>query len=252
MLYLPSRIIEREPTWERAGDPAAYTAKYATIGHEVLDQDKRAEQFPDSIFRRPDDVIDAVKAAQIDSNCRTVDEARVALTKIESVIGIANFVCSIPYYLVHSFSDGLFRKPLDQNLIGTPENALRDPHLLANLDEDFSHVDCDIGALLYLSAGEVIGIPLQMVEVPRHNFVRWRLPSGVHINWDTNYGFDKFSDGTYAARYGVDSTEINSGVYLADMNADNTLGYFWFCEGPDVPATKTVTRSDSGIPSCDS
>ena len=231
MLHLRSRAIARPSAWENVQEKQGYTPKYATIGHRVLDEDKQAERFPESIYQRLDNVIESVAKASINVNCSTIEEARATLTEIEDVVRVANFACSIPYYLMHSFSDGLFQKPLDQNLIGTPENSLRDAHMIAHRDETFSHVDCDLGTLLYLSIGEVLGIPLQMSEIPKHNFVRWRLGNGNHINWDTNYGFNIFTDAGYAARYGVEQEQINNSGYLADLNVENTHGYFCFVRG---------------------
>jgi len=235
--------IQRPPSWINAPKVKPYKSRHSTIGHTVLDEDKRAEQFPDSIYRRLESVVDEVAKASIPILDNSIDEARQTLTAIEDVVKTSNFVCSIPYYLVHSFSDGLFQKPLDQRLIGTPENSIRDKHLRNHLNDLFSHVDCDLGTLLYLSVGEVIGIPLCMVEVPDHNFIRWRLRNGQYLNWDTNYGFDKFSDSEYADRYGVTADEKKHGVYLADMTVENTLGYFCFVRGLTLQRQKRLREA---------
>jgi tetratricopeptide (TPR) repeat protein len=240
---MASRATARQPVWEAIKDSAPYTSKHNTIGHRVLCEDRRAEPFPDLIFQRLDGVIDAVANVTIRVRGTSTEEARKVLTRVEDVVREANFVCSIPYYLVESFSDGLFQKPLDLRLIDSAENSLRKTHMMAHQHELFSHVDCDLGALLYLSIGEVLGIPLQMIEVPDHNFVRWRLDRDVHLNWDTNYGFAKFSDTEYAARYGVRKEHIDNGVYLADMSVDNVVGYFSFVRGLTFQGLKRLPEA---------
>ena len=47
--------------------------------------------------------------------------------------------------------------------------------------------DCDVAGLVYLSAAERLGLPVYIVEVPGHNFVRWS-SSTLQLNWDTNDG----------------------------------------------------------------
>jgi hypothetical protein len=48
-------------------------------------------------------------------------------------------------------------------------------------------VDCDIGAMLIVSVAQMVGFELAMVEVPGHNFLRWKSPSGAIAGWDWTY-----------------------------------------------------------------
>ncbi|HEX8308341.1 MAG TPA: hypothetical protein VF645_07965 [Allosphingosinicella sp.] len=48
-------------------------------------------------------------------------------------------------------------------------------------------VDCDIGAMLIVSVAQMVGFDVAMVEVPGHNFLRWRSPSGTTAGWDWTY-----------------------------------------------------------------
>lgn len=231
MLHLHQRLLSptRFPKTERKA--LEYRSEYLSIGHRILQEDDRAEPVSDAVFQRLDSVVAQVVNEVTVGPVNTIDEARAVLESIEHVVTSTNFVCSIPYYLVHSFSEGLQPRILDSQLAFASENALRRTHILANEDEEFSHVDCDLSSLLYLCIAEALQLPLCMVEVPQHNFVRWRLSDTLHLNWDTNYGFNKFTDNEYASLYGVDPTHIVNGTYLADLSAANVEGYFSFVRG---------------------
>ena len=230
MLHLHQRLLSprRFPKTERK--PSEYRSERMSIGQRILQEDDRAEPVPEIVFQRLDFVVEQV-IKNVTGTVSTIDEARAILQSIEKVITSMNFICSIPYYLVHSFSEGLFPRALDSQLVYAPENDLRRSHILMNKDKNFSHVDCDLSSLLYLCIGEALRIPLCMVEVPQHNFVRWRLSETLCLNWDTNYGFNKFTDSEYASRYGVDPKHIVNGIYLADLSVANVEGYFSFVRG---------------------
>lgn len=49
-------------------------------------------------------------------------------------------------------------------------------------------LDCDLLTIIYLSVGELDGLPLRAVVVPRHTFVRYLLPGGGHLDWETTTG----------------------------------------------------------------
>jgi tetratricopeptide (TPR) repeat protein len=208
-----------------------YEPRFSTIGHTILTEDCRTRHISGTIFKRLDDVIAGVQAEIKDINVNTKDDAVRILETVESVVIRSNFVCSIPYYLVHDFADGLAARPIEQNAIYAAENNLRRPHIEANRGALFSYVDCDIGSLLYLSIADVVGLPLCMVEVPQHNFIRWKFTTGELLNWDTNYGFNKWTDDEYAAQYDVSQAQRRNSTYLSNLSQENVLGYFCFVRG---------------------
>jgi hypothetical protein len=55
--------------------------------------------------------------------------------------------------------------------------------------------DCDTLSFIYLSVGDALNLPLRILERsstsdkdPGHNFVRWQLPDGTSIDWETMTG----------------------------------------------------------------
>ena len=203
-----------------------------TIGHKILAEDRRAESIPDAIFDRLDFLISRVENEIPVGDNQDPAVAMAKLKSIEKTLIDNNFVCSIPYFLVGTFAQGLQPIPLSKcGLIYAEENHNRKNHIEKHIDDDFSHVDCDLSSLLYLSISEKLDIPLCMVEVPRHNFVRWKFEDGRYINWDTNYGYNRFTDEGYSEGYGVLEEQIDKGIYLSNMSSDNVMGYFCFCRG---------------------
>jgi tetratricopeptide (TPR) repeat protein len=62
--------------------------------------------------------------------------------------------------------------------------------------------NCDSASSLYLAFAEVCDLPLKMVRAPGHTFVRWELPDGTHINWETTVGETR-SDEHYVAKFRI-------------------------------------------------
>lgn len=230
MLTLPQRF--HLPTAPHVGDDQGYSPLFDTIGHEVLRADEAAQVVGASIHRRLDETIAEVESTiTVPVKIEGPEVARNLLFEIESVLTRLNYVCSIPFFLVHDFAAGLTPKTLAADVIWGPENARRREHLLAHRDELFCHVDCDLSSLLYLSIADRLELPLCLVEVPDHNFVRWVSGDGWSLNWDTNHGYDRYDDDGYARRYDASREQIERGVYLANLSRANTLGYFSFLRG---------------------
>lgn len=206
-------------------------SQWRTIGHDILEEDHRVDYVPNMIFQRLDFIITQVLNKVSIGKVNTVNQAKAILEQIEIVITSTDFVCSVPYFLIHSFSQGLYPRELVENVIQSPENKERLWHIIPNKNRQFSHVDCDLSSLLYLSIGEVLQIPLFMVEVPRHNFIRWRLNNDSYLNWDTNWGYSKYTDDLYANHYGVKQEHINNCTYLVDLSIEEVKGYFCFIRG---------------------
>ena len=48
-------------------------------------------------------------------------------------------------------------------------------------------IDCDTSSILYVALAQLQGFPVKMIEIPKHNYVRW-IEREISINWDTNDG----------------------------------------------------------------
>lgn len=92
-------------------------------------------------------------------------------------------------------------------------------------------IDCDLTSILYYSVGELKGYPITMVEVPRHNFVRWTFKNGKHLNWDTNAAIvcddDCYRNGKSPTVHRAFSKDVEEKAgFLKDMRRDEILGYY--------------------------
>lgn len=233
MRYLEQRFITPfRSTKTYSTDEISASVTPDTIGHRVLIEDRRAESISNSIFERLDLLIDFVENTLPQGEN---DDPAIALTKlkaIEQALTDNNVMCSIPMFLVATFAEGLQLKPFTEHaLIYAEENQYRRSHIEAHIDEKFSHMDCDLSSLLYISIAEKLSLPICMIEVPRHNFVRWTFSDGSYLNWDTNFGYNRYTDDQYAKKYDASEDQIKKGTYLSNMTSENVMGYFNFCRG---------------------
>jgi hypothetical protein len=86
--------------------------------------------------------------------------------------------------------------------------------------------DCDTGSILYLAISEVNELPIYMVEVPLHNFVRFYYDKGEYINWDVNHS-KVISDSEYLENYSSDIPESVKYRYLQPMTQRNVKAFFY-------------------------
>jgi hypothetical protein len=84
-------------------------------------------------------------------------------------------------------------------------------------------VDCDIGSMLIISVAQMVGFDVAMVEVPGHNYMRWRSPSGAVANWDWTY-WRSPDDSERASR--LQPALLARKLFLASQTPAETEAYF--------------------------
>jgi hypothetical protein len=91
--------------------------------------------------------------------------------------------------------------------------------------EPFHFLDCDIASLLLMSVAQMVGFELKLVEVPRHNFVRWSDGRGEYANWDwTNWGSRR--NEYYTRNWSMTELQRNRRLWLTSQSAAESRGYF--------------------------
>jgi hypothetical protein len=95
----------------------------------------------------------------------------------------------------------------------------------------FRFFDCDLASVFYVSVAEKLDLPVFMVEVPGHNFVRWQ-SAHVYLNWDPNDGVS-ISDEDYRRRWRVKRNDEVVMGYLQNMSRGQIMSYWWVLCGQD-------------------
>jgi hypothetical protein len=141
-----------------------------------------------------------------------------------------------PVDWVSSLGEALREIPADQprlaSSLGHASNRERRKH--AKPDEPFHFLDCDMASLLLISVAQMVGFDLKLVEVPRHNFVRWSDGRGDYANWDWSY-WGSHPNEYYARNWTMTEVQRNRGRWLGSQSAAESRGYF-------IGALATIVR----------
>jgi len=95
---------------------------------------------------------------------------------------------------------------------------------LRKAGEPLYYFDCDLAAVLYIATAERLALPVFLVEVPDHNFVRWQTP-GVTLNWDPNDAIAK-SDQQFARMAGLTAEDHAAFGYLENRTPPRIQSYW--------------------------
>jgi hypothetical protein len=220
--------------------PASYQWKYHTTAQRLLqieesyskltDANKRA--YYDPMYQTIDRLIDAAKIrlAPYTKPGQTIDsaKAKLVLQTIDSVLTEQHFIVCI---IVDRLSEALTPKKLEQFTCYKYLPGYRREFCERQPDSLYYGVDCDLGAMLYVSIGEVLNFPLKLIEIPAHNFVRWRFADNSYLNFDNNTGLiysdDSFRNGqtaTSSSRFSL--AEEKACHFLQDMGEKEVRAYY--------------------------
>jgi hypothetical protein len=150
-----------------------YRARNTGIGFKILDIDSEVCFVPDSSYALLDTLVDQVVAAvQTKPSGKSAFDQQ-ALVSLNTLIGDTlakhNFGLHIPTI---TLADALAAR----NSAGEPERHL---------------IDCDTASMIYLTVAHRLNLQASLVEITLksgsgHNYVRWQLAGGGHLDWDTN------------------------------------------------------------------
>ena len=171
---------------------AANPAEFDTLGHRLLRLEAAVEPVPAQTYRLLDRILGLARERLGTS---AVSDRRGAARTLREVGRLLHELGFRYRGEVHSLAEAL--APLEAR------SRIR-------------RFDCDTGSFIYLSIAEELDLPLTLVEIPDHNFVRWRLPDGGHLDWDTN-------DRKVRRRTSASMSHA--------LTAPEVLGYFFFLRG---------------------
>jgi len=227
-----------DPVESQAVDPAAPHAarKYETFADRVLDIDAGEAPVPSARYAMLDDIIDDVKArVTFDPTLKHPEaqrrQAGLILDTIDDVLTDHNFLYPPGDYDVTSLRSALAPQAFDRDtlerLLRVDVNRRRKAHARAHAAEPFYIVDCDISSFIYIGVADAMGFDLRLVDLPDHMFVRWELPDGSHLNWDTNDAA-VVPDEEYADDYALNKRLRSQRVYLSSMSKREAEGFAYY------------------------
>lgn len=230
------------------------TLAYSTLAHDLLKLEtvvlSSEEKSTFNIEKKTNYLNQLLSACekrigiQQQANQYSEEKAKFVLLQIDSVLAEQGYFTCIK---VEYLSQTLTRSP-KSNLecaLQTGNNYRK--QCLQKFDSIYK-VDCDIGSFLYLSIAQVLQLPLKLIEVPKHNFVRWEFENGRYLNWDVN-AIASFSDEAYrlgrtpASYIAFDLVQENQFGYLKSKSDSETLGYYCFVLGRNYKRTRNYEQA---------
>ncbi|WP_202703801.1 hypothetical protein [Flavobacterium sp. UGB4466] len=55
-------------------------------------------------------------------------------------------------------------------------------------DKKCKKIDCDQYCRIYLGITEMLNLPVSIIQIPQHYYLRWNFKNGTHLNWETTTG----------------------------------------------------------------
>jgi hypothetical protein len=216
-----------------------FVPKYNTIAHQLLElersygvySDADADSYYGIRITKLDQLINAaIQRVSVKKQpaMYTPTEAEHVLKVIDSVLTEQHFIVCIK---IEELSTAL--TPTKTSLLTCAPYlpGYRISFLRSHPNDDYFPIDCDLGAILYLSIGEILQLPLSLVEVPNHNFVRWNFADYSYFNWDNNSGRvfpdDAFRQGrTPTSSASFDAAEDKNNHFLKNMTKEDIVAYY--------------------------
>ena len=200
-----------------------FHAKYNTIAHALLNDEASASDVTQNMYDFIDAVIDEAKVRITKKPPYTRDEAISALRAIDEILIGKNVVYPAQLDgmgLVDQLSDGLRGRVINlteiDDLAKYRHNERRSDHIRQHASEPFYVNDCDTTSFLYLAIAEVIDLPLYLIELPGHNFIRYE-DGATSFDWETMDAI--VAPPTYYQQiWRIPQDLIANRVYLASMN----------------------------------
>lgn len=156
---------------------------------------------------------------------------------IDSILTEEKFLFKTGQEKHFDFLTGAMREQFYFESAGLRKNNYREKYWLAGKEEFCRFLDCDLYCEIYVGIGQMAGLPLKMVEIPSHNYIRWLFKNGDYIVWNGNDG-KAYVEKEMECYYKL--TDSNQRHYLFNFNENNILGYYQFLIGMNFHFRNTV------------
>ncbi|GGI57004.1 tetratricopeptide repeat protein [Winogradskyella haliclonae] len=243
-----------------------YISKYKTITHELLSMEERAFKQTDinyqKMYKLIDSIIDyttqKIQKIKLETSLKNKQRALKILHTIDQSLTEFDF---ITYYTIERLNQALIKVEIKKENINLFEQKdRRDGNqtiyffdYYRHSDDDsgaicmtknrreyfynsesnkFYRSDCDLTAFIYLGIAQVNNLPMYLVEVPKHNFIRYQINENSFINWDNNsantFSNEDFRNGlspTVSTQFNLEDEKKYG--YLKNMTHKEVIGYHY-------------------------
>lgn len=86
-------------------------------------------------------------------------------------------------------------------------------------------IDCDLYSEIYVGIGQMAGLPLAVVELPGHMYLRWNYSNGGYLPWDPTAG-SAYADEKAITNYQV-LTNYNKDFYFFNMPLNYLKAHYY-------------------------
>jgi len=214
-----------------------YAWQYHTVGHKLLQIEESyldtagnlASEF-DRSYRFLDSILHLAEKRIKFSPSRGGNRGRATLKKIDKLLFDLGFIM---FHSVNHLHDGIRPRQLAEEefrifTINMPPAYRK--KFRKHSKPSYFFADCDVGSVIYLSIGEVIGLPVYGVNVPGHMFVRWKMKSGETLNWETQWGKTR-SNNFYRKRHRTTPEMEAFHQYMQELSNEELEGFYYFLWG---------------------
>lgn len=204
---------------------------YDTTAHQMLKNESEINAVDEKMYNLLDIIIsEAKEQIKFEPGDNIDQKSAIQILKIIDNIVINNNIVYPAKDLVLLLSDGLKPQRISDNeinhFVNKLQNRRRERHILKHRTENHYIADCDITSFMYLGVADALKLPIALVEVPKHNFVRWVFKDNSYINWETMYGTVE-GDNYYKEWYKLKDEWIENRLFLVSMNREQVLAYHY-------------------------
>jgi hypothetical protein len=197
-----------------------------TLAYRMLQRERAVREIPASAEPLLRNVLsDSIAALGPDpSPPATAAEFRAFAEKVSIVLAAHNFIQpgstrDWPDTLGEAFAP----LPRSDPRVASSLKADRPARLRHLKPGPIYFVDCDMGSMLIVSVAQMVGFDVAMVEVPGHNFIRWKSPSRETESWDWTY-WEKPDEARRASR--LQRSLLARKVFLESQTLEESEAYF--------------------------
>lgn len=114
-------------------------------------------------------------------------------------------------------------------------NIYRAHYWQKNPDLSCRLIDCDLYSEVYLGIGQMLGLPLSIVQLPGHFYIRWNFNSESYLPWDVTKGvaYDNEQNIANYARL----TSYNKDSYFFNFSLNDVKAYYYALRAKQLTAT---------------